>query len=99
MLLSAAIIITTALTAHAQSDAELNQKIETLEAKILKVKSEMPQGDMKKYSASISDVENRKNNLKSMLKTPSDKRGKNWQQEWDLNYMKANEKIDKIKAE
>ena len=66
IMLSMAVAIATSLSAHAQSDKELNQKIENLEAKISKVKSEMPDAEKKKYFATISDVENRKNNLKSM---------------------------------
>jgi hypothetical protein len=98
-MLAASLVVATSVTVNAQSDPELNQKIESLEAKITKVKSEIPEADKKKYFSSISDVENRKNNLKSMMKTPVEKRDKNWQQTWDQNYLKANERIDKVKEE
>lgn len=98
ILVAASVILSTSIASYAQSDVDLNQKIENLEAKISKVKSGIPEEDKKKYFASLSDVENRKNNLKSMMKTPADKRDKNWQQNWDQNYTKAHDKLDKIQA-
>ncbi len=97
ILLAASILLAISISTFAQSDADLNQKIDNLEAKISQVKSSIPDADKKKYFAALSDVENRKNNLKSMMKTPVDKRDKKWQQEWDQNYAKANDKLGKIK--
>ncbi len=97
ILLAASILLAISISAFAQSDADLYQKIDNLEAKISQVKSSIAEADKKKYFAALSDVENRKNNLKSMMKTPADKRDKKWQQEWDQNYAKATDKLDKIR--
>ena len=81
--------------AQSSNDSSLNKQIELLETKISKVKS-LPKEEQKQYFAVLSDVENRKNTLKSLLKTPLAKRDQIWNDEWLQNYSKASNKLDKI---
>lgn len=89
------IFITNALIAQAPDDLAYNQKIELIEQKIAQLKA-LPKEEQKQYITILSDVENRKNILKSLLKTPSTKRDKTWEGNWTQNYTKATNKLDKI---
>ncbi|MEO8151066.1 MAG: hypothetical protein ABI723_25760 [Bacteroidia bacterium] len=82
---------------HAQTgDSDYLKKIDSLETKIQQIKS-LPKDQQKQYFSVLSDVENRKNTLKSLLKTPSAKRDKTWEQTWTQNYTKASDKLKNIK--
>ena len=94
-LLTVSVICLNFLFGQTSSDANYISKIEILEQKISKVKA-LPKEEQKQYFAALSDVENRKNTLKSMLKTPAEKRDKAWEDSWTLNYSRASDKLDKI---
>ena len=98
LVLIAGLTMLSLYTLLAQNDADHNQQIQSLETKIAKVKSGLSDADKKKRMPAISDAENRKNVLKSMLQTPADKRDDKWQAQWNENYTKADAKIDKITA-
>ena len=91
--LSLALLATTLL--FAQADSTYNNKISYIESKIAKIKN-LPKEQQKQYFSILSDVENRKNILKSLLKTPVDKRDKSWQESWSQNYSKAAIKLESI---
>ena len=77
------------------TDSAFVTKINVLQAKISKIK-EMPKEEQKKHAVVLSDVENRKNTLKSLLKTPSGKRDNAWTISWNENYEKALSKLANI---
>lgn len=77
------------------ADVSYNNKIELLEQKITKIKA-LPKEEQRPYFAVLSDVENRKNILKSLLKTPIEKRDITWENSWTQNFIKASDKLDKI---
>ena len=72
-------------------------KVSALEQKIADFKANIPKGEEKKYNVALSDIANRKNTLKAMLKTPEDKRNEQWKSTWEENYSKVNEKVNKLK--
>jgi hypothetical protein len=80
----------------AQTNDALAEKVKQIEARISRIKSDTPPAEQKKYYAVLSDVENRKNTLRSLLKTPPEKRDDTWRKSWDENYSKAMEKLDKL---
>ena len=93
-------VFITALSAFAAfsqtNDTKHNEQIKSIEKKVTAAKSAIPAAEEKKYYAVLSDVENRKNAMKMMLKTPSDKRDAEWNRKWDENYSKAMEKLGKL---
>ena len=95
LVLSFSVFIFSFLAAQAPSDVAYTDKIDLIELKISKIKA-LPKEEQKQYYAMLSDVENRKNTLKSLLKTPVAKRDKAWEETWKLNYTKASDKLDKI---
>ena len=99
LLYSAALIFfySSGIFAQSSADSAYNAKINFIETKIAKIKS-LPKEEQKQYYAVLSDAENRKNTLKSLLKTPVEKRDKVWQQSWDQNYLKAVGKLENIQT-
>lgn len=85
------------LQAQTTADSSYENKISLLETKISKMK-ELPKDEQKKYFAVLSDVENRKNTMKFLLKTPVEKRDKSWEEKWMQNYSKASTKLDAIQV-
>ncbi|MEO5570441.1 MAG: hypothetical protein ABIT08_17720 [Bacteroidia bacterium] len=83
--------------AQASADSSYNKKIDELEAGVSQIKN-LPNDEQKKYYAVLSDVENRKNTLKSLLKTPASKRNKTWEDSWNQNYSKASDKLKNIRT-
>ena len=97
ILLAAAFIAFGFLAAYSQSqDANLNEQITEIEKKVASAKAGIPAAEEKKYYAVLSDVENRKNSMKMMLKTPADKRDAEWKEKWQEHYNKAMEKLNKL---
>jgi hypothetical protein len=78
-----------------QNDSAYTQMITELESRISQVKA-LPKDELAKYHPLLSDVENRKNNMKFLMKTPSEKRDESWTKLMTQNYTKASEKLDKI---
>src|SRR5205085_10634611 len=90
------LLICKMLPAQTESDADYLKKIDSLETKIEQIKS-LPEEQKKQYFTTLSDVENRKNTLKTLLKTPAENRDKVWEEKWTKNYIKASEKLKNIK--
>ena len=80
---------------QAAADSSYLRKINFIEQKVATIKS-LPKEDQKQYLTILSDVENRKNTLKSLLKIPIEKRDKIWDNDWNLNYLKAASKLENI---
>lgn len=80
--------------AQTESDA-YTKKLDSLQAKISIIKA-LPAEEQNQYQAVLAEVENRKNTLRSLLKTPANKRDKAWEELWNQNYSKAANKLDKI---
>ena len=93
------IALSLSITASAQSasDSSYQNKIEILESKINSAKKNISKDD-KKEMAAVSDIENRKNNLKSQLKTAAGKRSGNFNEEWNSKYSALLEKVDHLKS-
>jgi hypothetical protein len=78
-----------------QSDSAYTRMITELETRISQVKA-LPKEQLAKYHPLLSDVENRKNNMIFLMKTPAEKRDDSWAKLINQNYTKASEKLDKI---
>lgn len=92
-----AVLILFSFCAPAQNslDSSFNQKIATIENGIARIKN-LSTEEQKGYFAILSDVENRKNTLKTLLKTPVEKRDKTWQESWNQNYSMAIRKLEGV---
>lgn len=81
---------------QSKTDSLYAQKITNIEFKVWEIKN-LAKDNNQKYYAILSDVENRKNILKSLLRTPPANRNKTWEDSWDGNYNKVMSKLDNIK--
>lgn len=84
------------LIAQTSGDTDYLKKIDSLVTQINQIKS-LPKAEQKQYFSVLSDVENRKNTLKSLLKTPESKRDKVWEKTWTESYAKASDKMKNLK--
>ncbi|MEP7169304.1 MAG: hypothetical protein ABI855_08025 [Bacteroidota bacterium] len=90
-------LYSTSLFAQSAADSSYNKQIAAIESKISELKN-LPKDEQKKHYSVLSDVENRKNTLKSLLKTPVGKRNKAWEDSWNQNYSKASGKLENIQT-
>ena len=97
LVLSLALSYASIVFSQSTTDADYTKKIELIQAKIASIKS-LPKEEQKPYFALLSDVENRKNTLRALLKTPASKRDKVWEDSWNQNYSKATIKLENIKV-
>lgn len=82
---------------QSNADSLYVQKIITIEYKISEIKN-LSKDHQQKYHTLLSDVENRKNTLKSLLKTSPANRNKMWEDTWEVNYNKVIAKLYNLKT-
>lgn len=71
--------------------------IAKIEQQVAEIKKSASSEFLKKNQVVLSDIENRKNSLKMLLKRPVEKRDQEWQNKWNSNYTHINEKLDQLK--
>jgi hypothetical protein len=78
--------------------ADKNSDLSRLEQRIAETKKNSAPADLKANRGVISDIENRKNNLKMMLKTPEADRNADWNSKWDKEYKLTEDKLNKLSS-
>lgn len=90
-------LFTVSAFSQSKTDSLYAQKIANIEFKISEFKNHS-KDQQHKYHTLLSDAENRKNTLKSLLKTPPSKRNKTWEDTWEVNYNKLMSKLYSLKT-
>jgi hypothetical protein len=95
LLLAAAILLTVQIVTAQEGTQE--RQLAAIEQKVGAYKKGADPESLKSNRSLISDIENRKNNMKMMLKTPAASRDKAWTEKWNEQHTVINDKLSKLK--
>ncbi|MEP7263395.1 MAG: hypothetical protein ABI772_02800 [Bacteroidota bacterium] len=90
------ILLLVSISLQAQNVAD-DAVITKIEQQVAEIKKTASADFLKKNQVALSDIENRKNSLKMLLKRPAEKRDAEWQNKWNSNYKHINEKLEQLK--
>lgn len=69
-----------------------------IEQRLAEVKKNSSASELKNNRTAFSDIENRKNSLKMMLKTPDAERNEEWNNKWNKEVKLIEDKLSKLNS-